>query len=298
LGTGAQLNNFVEEVAAANGRFYLYVDPQAALRDVGGYSTRNDLAMSITNLNLTGYNRYKVNYYLHMDTLSQRYSALSRDLANKLEAGLAVDGMGTTLYSDFRGDQILNREQAIDRYQTLVEESGIDTAFYLPNDYMFPYARAYYDMPVTDSGYLYTSEVVPFLQIALGSYVPMYGRALNFSSNLRVDQLRHADFGVYPSYILTQAPTSAILHTSSGWIFSSSIEQWGQEVQETYEWLNRLLGPVKGERVVSRETLTSGVYATTYSNGQQIVVNYSSNPYTEGSLFVEPENAIIREVEP
>ena len=183
-------------------------------------------------------------------------------------------------------------------YQELVAEAGVNTAFYLPNDYMFPYMYAYYDMPLTDSSYLYTTEVVPFLQIVLAGYVPMYGRALNFSPNLRADMLRHADFGVYPSFFLTHAPTSAILNTSSGWIFSSSYEQWGQEVEETYQWLNNLLSAVKGEQIVARETLSSGVVATTYSNGRQIVVNYNSAPFSDGSLIVDPENAIIREVEP
>jgi hypothetical protein len=297
LGTRGQLASIAEEVAA-NGRFYLYVDPQAALQDVGGYSRRHDLAMSITNSNLAGANRFKGNYYLNMGALGERYRALRRDLSNHVQAGLAVDGLGSTLYSDFRNDKVVTRESAIQVYQELMSETGGDTAFYLPNDYMFPYMRAYYDMPVTDSGYLYTTQVVPFLQIALGGYVPMYGRALNFSPDLRADLLRHADFGVYPSYFLTHAPTSTILRTSSGWIFSSSYDQWGQIVEENYQWLNELLAPVKGERVVARQSLGSGVFATTYSNGQQIVVNYNTAPFTSGSLFVDARNAIIREVEP
>jgi hypothetical protein len=298
LGTRAQLASFAEEVAAANGRLYLYVDPQAALRDAGGYSGRNDLALAITDVNLAGYNRYKENYYLNIEALRARLQPLSRAVANDLGAGLALDGIGSTLYSDFRDDRVLNREAAIAMYQELVSEAGVNTAFYLPNDYMFRSMQAYYDMPLTNSGYLYTTEVVPFLQIALAGYVPMYGRALNFSPNLRADMLRHADFGVYPSFFLTHAPTSAILNTSSSWIFSSSYEQWGQEVEETYQWLNDLLSAVKGEQIVARETLSRGVVATTYSNGQQIVVNYNSAPFSDGSLMVDPENAIIREVEP
>jgi hypothetical protein len=297
LGTQGQLVSFAEEIAAANGRLHLYVDPQAALRDVGGYSRRHDLALSITNDNLRGANRHKFNYYLNTDALGERYRSLTRAISNTLEAGLALDGIGFTLYSDFRNDRVLNREAAIQRYQEILAETGNDTAFYLPNDYMFPHMRAYYDMPLTDSDYLYTTEAVPFLQIALGGYVPMYGRALNFSPNLRADLLRHADFGVYPSYFLTHAPTSTLLRTSSAWIFSSSYEQWGPEVRENYQWLNALLAPVKGQQVVAREMLSRGVYATTYSNGMQIVVNYNSAPYTQGGLVVDPEDAIIREVE-
>jgi hypothetical protein len=49
---------------------------------------------------------------------------------------------------------------------------------------------------------------------------------------------------------------------------------------------------------VARERLSDGVYATTYSNGQQIIVNYNRTPFNQGGLMVDPENAILREVEP
>jgi hypothetical protein len=298
LGSTGDLRTFADEVKARNGNFSLYLDPQAAIQGVGGYSTRNDLAMSITNSNLEGDSRFQWSHYFHADVLESRYRSISGAIANDLQVGLAVDGISSLLYSDFRNDQVVNREVAIQRYQALVEGTEGGTAFYLPNDYMFPYMRAYYDVPLDDSGYLYTTDTVPFLQIALMGYTPMYGDALNFSPNLRADLLRHADFGVYPSFFLTYQPTSSIINTNSWWIFSSWYQQWDAEVEESYGWLNALLGPVKGEQIIARETLGRGVYATTYSNGQQIIVNYNRSPFTQGSLTVDPENAIIREVEP
>jgi hypothetical protein len=298
LGKGGDLTSFANEIASANGHFSLYLDPQAALWDVGGYSTRNDLAMSITSVNLQGDIRSRRNYYLNLEALEARYGGILNDMANETAIGLAVDGLSKSLYSDFRNDTVVNREVAIQRYQALVAQTEGGNAFYLPNDYMFPYMRAYYDMPLSDSGYLYTSETVPFLQIALGGYIPMYSKGLNFSPNLRADMLRHADYGVYPSFFLTHEPTAAFLQTSSGWIFSSWYQQWEPDVEETYQWLNALLGPVKGEQVVARERLIDGVYATTYSNGQQIIVNYNRTPFNQGGLMVDPENAILRQVEP
>jgi hypothetical protein len=299
LGDRDELALLMEQVAAANGRFYLYLDPQAALWDERGYSERRDLAMSITNFNLVGYNRNKVNYYLNYDALSERYTSLSQDILAELQAGLALDNIGSMLYSDFKNNHFLNREEAIQMYQTLLAENGGgNTAFYLPNDYMFGLMQAYYDIPLSDSGYLYTTETVPFLQIVLAGYVPYYGTALNFSSNIRADLLRHVDFGAYPSYFLTQEVTAEILNTSSTWIYTSSYGQWGQEIEETYQWLNRLLGPVTGEQILSRQMLAAGVIATTYSNGQQIIVNYNDTPFSAGDLLVNAQDAVIREVTP
>ncbi len=254
--------------------------------------------MSITTINLLGYNRNKVNYYLNYDALSDRYASLSRDIFTSMGAGLALDGLGATLYSDFKKDHFLNREDTIQTYQNLVAANGGDTAFYLPNDYMFGQMQAYYDMPMSNSGYLYTTEIVPFLQIVLSGYVPFYGPALNFSSNLQNDLLRHADYGVYPSYFLSQEVTAQILNTNSNWIYTSSYGQWGDEIETTYQWLNHLLGPVEGAHIIARETLTTGVVATTYSNGYQIVVNYNNTPFSEGALTLNGKDAIIREVSP
>ena len=298
LGDRDELGLLMEQVAAADGHFYLYLDPQAAFWDERGYSTRRDLSMSITNFNLVGYNRNKVTYYLNFEALSDRYTSLSTDIFAELQAGLALDGIGSTLYTDFKNNHFLNREEALQMYQALLAETDNPTAFYLPNDYMFGTMQAYYDIPLTHSGYLYTTEAVPFLQIVLAGYVPFYGPALNFSSNLQADLLRHVDYGVYPSYFLTEEITAKILNTSSNWIYTSSYNQWGQEIKETYQWLNSLLGPVKGERIVARQTLAAGVMATTYSNGQQIVVNFTDRPFSEGDLVINSQEAIIREVLP
>ncbi|NUM46185.1 MAG: hypothetical protein HUU38_15900 [Anaerolineales bacterium] len=298
LGKVAQLRDLVDTLTTAGGQFSLYLDPQAAIWGEKGYSSRSDLAMSITNFNLIGYNRSKVNYYLNLDTLAEKYNSLSTDVDSDLGAGLALDGIGSMLYSDFKNNHFLNREDAILSYQSLLTENAGRTSFYRPNDYMFAYTSAYYNIPLSNSGYIYTTDVVPFLQIVLAGYVPFYGPAFNFSSNLQEDLLKHVDFGVYPSYFLTNEVTAKILNTSSNWIFTSSYAQWGQEIEETYAWLNTLLGPVKGQRIVAREVLGEGVIATTYENGKQIIVNYSETDFSTEDGTVTGRDAVIREVAP
>jgi hypothetical protein len=297
LGSKNQLRSLVEKIAAEGGNFYLYLDPQAALLDEKGYSTRYDLAMSITNANLLGYKRAMVNYYFNLDALTDRYSSLS-GAAFSEGAGLALDGIGSMLYSDFKPNHFLNRENALAAYRSLLAEQEGRTAFYMPNDYAFGFMNAYYDMPLTTSGYIYTTDTVPFLQIVLAGYVPFYGPALNFSSNLQDDLLRHVDFGVYPSYFLSQEVTAKILNTPSSWIYSSSYGQWEAQIKQTYQWLNTLLGPVKGQGIAARAVLEDGVVATTYENGKQIIVNYNEEPFSAGDVVVNGKDGVIREARP
>ena len=254
--------------------------------------------MSITNSSLQGYNRGKGNYFFGLDALSKRYTSFSQDVYSKLNAGLALDGIGSTLYSDFKKNHLLNREDAIAAYQDLLAKDPGKITLYMPNDYMFGLMKAYYDIPLTDNGYIYTTETVPFLQIVLAGYVPLYGPAINFSSNAQNDLLRQVDFDVYPSYFLTQEVTGKILNTGSDWIYTSSYDQWGQEIRQTYLWMENLLGPVVGQEIIARQNLADGVVATTYANGKQIIVNYNDVPFPYQNVTVGSRDAVIREVTP
>jgi hypothetical protein len=233
-----------------------------------------------------------------LKALSKRYVGLSHDVFSKLNAGLALDGIGSNLYSDFKKNHLLNREEAITAYQNLLEQNTGKTAFYRPNDYLFGFTNEYYDIPLTDSGYIYTTEAVPFLQIVLAGYIPTYGPTINFSSNSRDDLLRQVDFDVYPSYFLTQEVTAKILNTRSDWIYTSSYAQWGQDIKQTYQWMNAILGPVEGQAIIARHTLAAGVYATTYENGKQIIVNYHETPFSYQGITVGGMDAVIREAVP
>ncbi len=298
LGSMAELAGLAQKVASAGGHFSLYLDPQAALRDEPGYSPRNDLALAITNVNIQGYNRNKVNAYFNAATLQRRYLALAQDVAQRPGLGLALDNIGWTLYSDFRHDRPFNREQTIEAYREMLARSPVTPALYRPNDYLWGLARAYYDMPPGNNGYTYTSEAVPFLPIVLAGYLPYYGPALNFSSDPQEDMLRHVDFGMYPSYFLSHEVTARMLNTRSNWIYTSSYAQWGETINETYRWMNNVLAPVRGQEIVSRRRLAEGVVATTYANGRTVVVNYTDRPFARNGMTVAARDAALWEVSP
>ncbi|MCA9894417.1 MAG: hypothetical protein KC615_15615, partial [Anaerolineae bacterium] len=174
-------------------------------------------------------------------------------------------------------------------------ESPVRIGMYRPNDYLFGLTQAYYDMQLGNNGYIFTSEPVPFLPTVLAGYVPYYGTALNFSSNMREDLLRQVEYGIYPSFFVTQEPTADMLNTRSSWIYTSSIEQWGEDIRSTYAWMNDLLAPVRGQQIVAHEQLASGVYMTTYDNGKRIVVNYNDAPVEQYGTTIGAKDALLLE---
>jgi hypothetical protein len=294
LGSLSDLQALTEDIAAGGGRFSLYYDPLAALWQEPGYSALSDLAMAITKEYLLGFNRY-VNHYFTLETLQRRYTELSSNVTARLNVGLALDSIGSILYSDYRDRTPFNREQAIAAYRALLSESPARLGLYRPNDYLFGIAQAYYDMPPGSNGYIFTSEPVPFLPIVLAGYMPYYGTALNFSSNRQEDLLRHIEFGIYPSYFLTHEPTANMLNTHSSWIYTSSYAQWGDEIRQTYQWMNGLLAPVRGQEIVAHAPLAEGVFATTYASGSQIVVNYTDQPFTYRGITLAAKDAALVE---
>lgn len=294
VGGVSDLRALAESIEEVGGNFSLYLNPQAALIDEPGYSPRNDLAMAITNVNLEGWNRSAM-YYFTREAMEPRYASLSADVAAHLNAGLALDTIGWTLYSDYRESSPLNRQDAIAVYQAMLAESPLRLGIYRPNDYLLGLAQAYYDMPLGDNGYIYTTEAVPFLPVVLAGYMPYYGTAMNFSSDQQEDLLRLVEYGIYPSYFLTHEPTANMLNTPSSWIYTSSYEQWDAEIQRVYQWMNALLAPVRGQEIIAHERITRNVSATTYSNGTQIIVNYGDQPFERDGVMVEAKNAVLLE---
>jgi hypothetical protein len=89
-----------------------------------------------------------------------------------------------------------------------------------------------------------------------------------------------------------------ILKTRSSWIYVSAYRQLGAQIEESYAWLNALLAPVQGASIIGHEQLAPQVFATTYSNGKQIIVNYGETPVQLYGLTIPAQDAVLREVTP
>jgi len=294
LGSLDDIRNLADRVHADGGNFSLYYNPQAAIFAESGYSSRSDLAMAITNTAIGEFQRDAFEFFT-INALENRHTRFTNNLQGQLDTGLALDSIGWTLYSDFRDSSRMNRQESLIAYQELLSETDFRLTFYRPNDYFYGIAESYYDMPLSDNGYIFSTETVPFLPIVLSGHIPYYGSALNFSSNLQVDLLRHVEYGIYSSYFLTYEPTSEIINTDSWWIYTSSYEQWGDQVRDSYAWMNDLLAPVAGQEIIDHQQLASDVYMTTYANNRQIIVNYSEQSFTYENAVIAAQDAIVLE---
>lgn len=207
---------------------------------------------------------------------SEKMLASDLKKLSKYNAGIEYETLGALLYSGFK-QEVFTRSELIQRNVKAVGESGMYASLSNPNDYMFQVIDSYVDAPLEYSSYLIETESVPFLQMVLSGHVPMYSSALNLDYTGQNLVLRLIDSNVYPSFILTEQDAIELYGTDSQGIFTSSFDIWKYSVKETYEQVNSVLREVVGQTVTAREKIADNVYATTYSNGVKVVVNYSSN---------------------
>lgn len=221
-------------------------------------------------------------------------SLISKDV-KKLEkysnAGIEFETLGSLLFTGFK-QEVFTRNELMDRQVKAVKDAGVFSAISNPNDYMYGVMSSCVDVPLESSSFLIETESVPFVQMVLSGYAPMYSRALNLDYTGQQLILRLIDSNVYPSFILTDKDAIELYGTDSQEIFTSSFDIWKYSVKETYEQVNAVLKEVVGCTVVSRVRVQPNVYVTTYSNGVRVVVNYSGAMVDVDGRQIAPQSAV------
>ncbi len=223
-------------------------------------------------------------FFLHPEaSLSKSQDDLS-DYESLGVNGIALGSVGDTLFSYF-DDGIHSRSEAIATYQTITAQ--YDTlALAQPFAYLLGNVDSYTDLPITNTQFDYYSDLIPLLPIVLKGSISYYTPYLNFNA-LGIDRLLSMiDFGVNPSYVLTQKPSSDLRYTESRGFYTTTFADFDEEIVETYQYLNTALSEVVGAYITNREMVDTGFSKVTYSNDVVIYVNYSSSVKSDGGTLV------------
>jgi len=143
-------------------------------------------------------------------------------------------------------------------------------------------------MPLTSSRYRIYSDTVPFSSYLLSGLLDIYSPYQNFSSSSKVELLKMVDYGVYPSYILTNETAYALQNTELKQIYSSSYNTWKTKISSDYAFIYEALNSIVNAKVISRSYEDIGVYKISYNNGVDIYVNYTNDQITYPGFIIEP----------
>jgi hypothetical protein len=191
--------------------------------------------------------------------------------------GASFESMGSNLFSFFDGER-QSRSATIEAYQSILSTSP-SNLLAQANEYALPFMNGYLDMPITNAQYDYYSDLAPIIPTVLKGIMPAYTPYLNFNALGQDRLLQMIDFGIFPSYILTERPTSDMRFTLSNDFYTTALNDFEDEILTTYELIAQALTPVLNRTIVNREVLATGLVRVTYDHDVQIYINYA--PYVQ-----------------
>lgn len=289
-GTKKEWTDLIEKYEELGIDIAFYCDFTRGYDGIRGYSN-SDKAQSISKVLLQNYENGFYSYLAPQYTVDAL--AEFADDVQKLGVNqLAVECMGTQLYSNWNNKAATTRSESRDILAN-ADIEGVELALYTPNAYMFSVTDAVYDIPTSSSSYYIFTDTVPFLQMVLKGYVPMYEAGFNFHANAAEGLLRSIEYGIYPSYYLTKEDAIELVDTYSGWLYTSEYELWKDTIVSEYASANEALASVEGEYITNRVVLAEDVIKVEYSNGISIVVNYNDTAYSQNGTVVEANGYLL-----
>lgn len=237
-------------------------------------------------------------YYLNFTSQAELMERFMKDAPGMDYSGMDPGSLGSVLISDYK-DGIQQGRHDIRRKISEMADRADGFPLYLqaPNDYLWSSASAAYDLPMQHTQYLYEHDVVPFFQIVLSGRIPLYGQPMNFGAAEELDLLQRMDYGLAPSFLLTQEPPSNLRHANRQDIYFSEYSALLPFIEESYDEISSVMGPVQGQSMIARDIPETNLSVTLYEEGARVVVNYSDQELSYGGQAVPPLSAILIEAD-
>ncbi len=191
---------------------------------------------------------------------------------------LCISGLSNTLFSWNYSGNVYTRYECGAKYADTLAAVNEKTNLVLeqPFAYLWHDTKAFVDMPLYTSSYIYEDVSVPFLSIVLKGVMPVYSEYVNFEANKQEFFLKMIETGTYPSFYITKESASELIYTNSSDIYSSEYDVYKSTIAEYTRALKELNDKVSGAFITGHEIMDNGVNVVTYSNGVTVYVNYNS----------------------
>lgn len=202
-----------------------------------------------------------------------------------------VDGISNLLYSHYESsNNNTTVTYTINMYQNVFE--NLDDQILInavkPNMYLWPYVTRHLQTPMFSTQHIIQTDTVPFLQMVLNGSMELYATYSNFSFYQPKDILRMIDYNTYPSFVLTHDPSYKLVATHSSDYYSTEYTLYKDMIKDIYTTVDSALAGIQNTLWTNRTVLAPGVIVNTYSNGIQIVINYTDDAYSYNGLIVQP----------
>ncbi len=275
---------------------YLTTEYLLASSRSNGYNQYFDLAKKISDQLYMFESATDTKYLLEYSKVRSIFNSSVNHLSSYDVSGLSILSMGSLLYSDFN-NQLYLKDQ-ISMMNELLSSYDQKLALYDVNAYLWGQIDAFYNFPMYSSQYVTFDDTVPFMSIALSGHMDLFGSNANFYPYARDELLRLIDFGVYPSFVVTQESSKMLQKTGLESIYSSKFSDLKPSIITYYGFVNDALKYVQNAQIVDRVVLSSGVVKVIYDNDFEIIINYSSQNIIYESQSISPKNYLVFDSNP
>jgi len=245
---------------------------------------------------------YRANLY---DILSPKYYEKYVDGALKDMKKIDVNGisfrdLGTSLYSDMKKTDVINREHTKEITEAMLKKT-IDADKNIMLNSALGYALAYADdiinAPIGDNNYVYVDHEVPFYEMVIHGYINYAGMPINLSADTSTENniLECIEYGASPHFTLTYEQATEMKYTALNNLYATNYVNWVDEACDIYEEVNSALSAVTSASVINHEILddNNSVKKVSYDNGVVIYVNYSEEQFSSDGVTLEPKSYMV-----
>jgi len=247
---------------------------------------------------------YRANLY---DILSPKYyekyvKGALKDMKKIDVDGISFRDLGTSLYSDMKKTDVINREHTKEITQAMLGKTIEANKSIMLNaalGYSLQYADDIINAPIGDNNYLYVDYEIPFYEMVIHGYINYSGSPINLSADTTTENniLECIEYGASPHFTLTYKEATEMKYTALNNLYATNYVNWVDEACDIYDSVNSVLSMVTSSSIVSHEVLDDNnqVKKITYDNGVVIYVNYSDEQFSGHGVSLEPKSFAIGE---
>ncbi|MDR0929547.1 MAG: DUF5696 domain-containing protein, partial [Oscillospiraceae bacterium] len=289
IGTMEELTALRDALAAGGGNLLLRLDPMTARDDQINLRMQAANGMNLSPIRITRENAqvmYRETYFFRPAQVQEN---IRRTMNRYAGFAFAVEQLPTRLYGDYTTGREGDRAQNAALFQQYLNELPAP-ALYTPNLPMLGNATQFFDTPLVSGQYLYETDTVPFLPIVLGGHMELYATSLNLGTFSRDRMLRMAEYGIRPSFVVTEAESVLLFETPLSDANSTCYRDWRDFILETWAYLRPVMEATGGRAILSHTLEAQGRVRVTFEGDVHLLVNYTDAAWHAPEGTVPPHD--------
>ncbi len=298
VGNGKELTALMRKVEDAGSTLSLTANFVEANADSRTYSKRNDVVYLSNYAILT--DPEEKSFILNPDVIQEKYEDFASRAVALSVSGVRFERMGQYIPFNYNRSHYYTTAQTLEIYKQMLENAKAalgEVSVQGGAIWAAPYVDLMTNVPYEDSGFQFTTEAVPFYQIAMHGLRGYTGTPGNLSSNLDREFLRWVEMGYMPYFELTWGSTEELMYTDYQSLFTAQYATWIDEVASIAEAFSE--GDLKELRtamIIDHVKLGSDLYRVTYDNGMTVYVNYADvDVQVDGLTIPAMDYLVIKE---